>query len=95
MASRKVDVALAIRNAIGTFADNVQRIQELDDIFVGSGYDSGGGNPITDEDIVAHDLTATDLANCHTFRLQIDKFLGNQVPIQFDYWASINALRTP
>jgi len=95
MASRKVDMALAMRDGIGQFADVVQRIQELDDIFEDSGYTAGGTNPITDADISAHDLTAADLANFHTFRLQLNKFLNNQVPAQFDYWAAINAFRRP
>lgn len=95
MASRKVQTALAMRDAIGGFADSIQRVRELDEIFMDSGYDAGGTNPITDEDVTAHDLTAADLGNVHQFRMQLDKFLNAEAPTVYDYWAAINALRSP
>ena len=95
MASRKVQTALAMRDVIGSFADVIQRIQELTDIFVGSGYDAGGSNPVVDEDVIAHDLTAAGLASVLTFRTQIDEFLNGGVPVVYDYQAAINALRSP
>ena len=95
MASRKVQTALAMRDAIGQFADAVERINELDEVFVDSGYDAGGSDPIVDSDVAAHDITAQDLANFSTFRDQLDLFLNSGEPLQVDYWAKIRAFQSP
>ena len=62
MAPRKVDFALAARAAVTQFAESVERIAEIDAIFTDSGYDSGGSNPIVDDDLTGHDMTAAQIA---------------------------------
>ena len=93
MASRKVDFALAVRKAVTALAEAAERIQELDDIYGDSGYDSGGSDPITDEDIAGHDITASDLANASTLAANLALFLNDGSPMQFDYASRINAFR--
>lgn len=93
MASRKVTISLAIRNAVTSLDNLVIELNELDDIFINSGYDSSGTNPIVDEDIEGHDMIAADLAAVHTFVEQINLFLHNGVPTQFDYASAIDRFR--
>ena len=93
MASRKVDYALAARSAVTAFAEATERIGELYEIFTDSGYDTTGANPITDEDIEGHDITAQDLANFATFAENVTLFLNDGEPMSFDYASKINAFR--
>lgn len=93
MAARKVDFALAVRAAITELAEAAERIAELDEIFADSGYDAGGSNPIVDEDIVGHDITAQNLAAASIFAENLALFLNGGDPLVFDYASSINAFR--
>lgn len=93
MASRKVTISLAIRSAITSLDNLVTELNELDDMFINSGYDSEGTNPIVDEDIEGHDMVAADLAAVHTFVEQINLFLNDGEPIQFDYASAIDKFR--
>lgn len=74
MAPRKIDFALAERAVITQFAEAVERIAELDQIFTDSGYDVGGGDPIVDGDLIGHDMTAADLSAVHAFAGLLDTF---------------------
>ena len=93
MASRKVTISLAIRTAITAFDDLVIMLNELDNMFIKSEYASGGTDPITDGDIVGHDMTAADLAAAHTFVTQLNLFLSDGTPLQFDYAGAIDRFR--
>lgn len=93
MASRKVDFALATRDAVTAFAEAVERVGELHEIFTDSGYDSTGTDPIIDEQIAGHDITAQDLANFAAFAANVALFLNNGDPAQVDYASKINAFR--
>ena len=93
MASRKITISLAIRSAITNLDNLVTKLNELDDIFINSGYDSGGTNPIVDENIEGHDMVAADLAAAHTFVTQLNLFLNDGSPIQFDYTSAIDKFR--
>ena len=74
-------------------AEAAERIAELDEIYEDSGYDSGGSNPITDDDLISHDITAQDLTNVSTFATNLALFLSNGDPLVFDYASAINAFR--
>lgn len=74
MASRKIDFALAERAVITQFAEAVERIAELDAIFMDSGYNTGGADPIVDGDLIGHDMTMADLVAAHTFAGLLDTF---------------------
>lgn len=93
MAPRKIDFALATRAAITAFAEAVERIGELDSIFVNSEYESDGANEIIAGDLMGHDITVGDLANAHTFAVQLALFLNDGTPMQVDYASKINAFR--
>jgi hypothetical protein len=94
MASRKVDYALAVRSSLSAFADLAEKLTLLADMFTDSGYQSGGSNEIVADDLVGHDITLADLAAAKTFAGQLDAFLDNGTPAQFDYRGAINAVRT-
>lgn len=92
--SRKVEFALATRRAVTNFDNVVGALNELDDIFKGSGYTAGGTNPITAADLAGEDITPQDLANISTFTMNINLFLTGGEPANFDYAAKIDAFRT-
>jgi hypothetical protein len=93
MAPRKVDFALSAREAVTALAEAAERIAELCEIYFDSGYDALGSNPIVDEDIDGHDMTAQGLANFAALAENLDLFLNNGDPIVFDYQSKINAFR--
>lgn len=93
MAARKVDFALAVRHKITQLDDLVTALNELDDIYKSSGYDTSGSNPITLEDLEGHDIKPQDLANVSTFIMNINLFLTGGDPLEFDYASKINAFR--
>lgn len=93
MAPRKVDFALAVRAGVTALAEAAERIAELEAIYKSSGYDAGGLDPITDEDLVGHDVTAVDLANASILAANLALFLGGGDPLVFDYAGHINAFR--
>ena len=97
MAPRKVGFALAARTAITAVAEAAERVAELDAIYKASGFQpasEGGTNPITDVDLDGHNMTAANLVDVSTFATNLDKFMNNDVPLQFDYTTAINAFRS-
>lgn len=91
--SRKLEYAIAAQNAITTLDDLISRLNELDDIFINSGYNAKGSNPITASDLGATSLKPQDLANISAFVKNIDLFLNAGDPLKFNYAGAINALR--
>ena len=92
MAPRKVDFGNAARAAVTAFAEAVERVGELDEIYTDSGYDSGGSDPILDADCPG-DLTAQDLTNFATFATNVALFMNAGDPAVVDYQSHINAFR--
>lgn len=93
MAPRKVNYALAVRDAVTALAEAAERIAVLNSTFGDSGYDSGGSNPIIDDDLIGHDITAQDLAKASVFAVNLALFLNNGDPQIQDYSSEINAFR--
>lgn len=93
MAPRKVDFALAVRAGVTALAEAAERVAELDAMYVDSGYDALGSNPITDGDLTGHDVTALDLTNASIFAVNLALFLNGGDPLVFDYAGAINAFR--
>lgn len=93
MAPRKVDFAIAARAAITAFAEAVERIGEVDSIFKASGYNSSGSNPIMDDDLSGHDITAANLGAVSIFAENVVLFLNNGSPMRFDYASAIDKFR--
>lgn len=81
----------------------VRRVQEMvaiaDDVadleneYFDNGYNSGGGDAVTDGDMAIHDLTAAQFGSLITVMQQFDKLMTNQVVTQGDYIANLNAAR--
>ena len=93
MASRKVDFALAERAAATAFAEAIERIAELYEIYYDSGYDPGGSDSIIDGDIEGHNMAAQDLTNFATFAENLALFMSAGTPMVFDYQSKVNAFR--
>lgn len=94
MAPRKANYALAVRDAVTALAEAAERIAELDAIYKDSGYDSGGADPIIDDDLIGHDITAADLANASIFATNLALFLNDGDPLVFDYASAIGSFRS-
>ena len=92
MATRKVDFANAARAAVTAFAEAVERVGELDEIYTDSGYDSGGSDEILDEHCPG-DITAADLTNFAAFATNVALFMNAGDPAVVDYQSHINKFR--
>jgi hypothetical protein len=57
------------------------------------GYNSGGADPIIDDDISSLNVTATEAADMITLMEQLQKFFDNQAVTQADYDATLNKFR--
>ena len=90
---RKLDFAEAVRTKVTALDDLVSSMNELRDIFQHSGYNAGGSDPITDEDLEALGMTAANLAAFNTFVENVNLFLKDGEPLQYDYAAAIDAFR--
>lgn len=94
MASRKIQFAQAIMECCTSMAQAADNGVNAKDIFFDRGYNSGGAHEIVDSDIEALEITAAQLISGITLIENLDKFLTNQVPVQGDYDATLNQLRT-
>ena len=94
MAPRKIDLALTMRKAISDFDDLVAMLNELINIYEASGYDPAGSDPIEVEDLEGHDMTPGNLNAVRTFVNNVNLFLNDGEPMQFDYASAIDAFRS-
>lgn len=93
MASRKVDFALKMEDAATELADAIERVEMLRASYIQSGYNSGGSDPITDDDLIGHDVTATKLDAVSTLTANLTLFVDNGIPLQGDYRTTLGAVR--
>ena len=93
MATRKVNFARAVVGAITAFAKAVEGIETLDDIYKHSDYAPNEPDEITVEDLASYEVTVGDLANASTFAENMELFLHDGVPMQFDYAKAIDRFR--
>jgi hypothetical protein len=77
-----------------TLAQVADRLANLETVYFDRGYDSGGSNPITNDDVVSLNVTAADLAALITLIQQLNNFLGNSAVTAGDYDATLNTVRT-
>jgi hypothetical protein len=75
-------------------AQVADKLADLETVYFDRGYDSGGSNPITNDDVSSLGITATDLANLITLIQQLNNFLGNSAVTTGDYDATLNTVRT-
>ena len=94
MAPRKVDFALAVRGTATKLAQVMDEIDSLAGIYVASGYNSGGSDPITDEDLTGHEIATAQLSQFASLAANLIKFMDNQTPVKADYRTPLNTLRS-
>jgi hypothetical protein len=76
------------------FIQAAAQLAEIEATYFDRGYDGGGGNPITNDDIQSLNITAANLAALITLAQQIANFLDNTAVAPADYRATLNAIRT-
>jgi hypothetical protein len=84
------DLQTAINNLItakNALADQVNT-------YFKNGFNGGGSNPISDNDVSANNLTAARVAGGITLAQQLANFFGNQAVTPADYEATAQQLRT-
>jgi len=94
MASRKVDFALQMESAATQLAMAIEALEMMRRSYVASGYNSGGSDPITDDDIAGHDITAAQIDAVSTLTANLTLFLDNGEPLQGYYRTTLDATRS-
>lgn len=91
---QKTNFAKAVQAIATTVAQEADKAGNLMTVFFDRGYNGGGANPITDEDVEGLGITAAQVAAFITFAENFGKLLNNEAPFQSDYDAVLNQLRT-
>lgn len=94
MAEQKTTFGQKMQAASTTLAQVADQFADLFTVYFDRGYNTGGANPIADEDVAALGITAADIAAGITLAEQIQNFLNSQAALQSDYDQTLNALRT-
>jgi hypothetical protein len=89
----KITFGTQAQNDATALAKVADKLANLENVYFDRGYNSGGSNPITDEDLTSLGYTAADLANLITLIQQLNNFLGNSAVTSGDYDATLNAVR--
>lgn len=74
-------------------AQVADKLANLETVYFDRGYDSGGSNPITNDDVISLNITAADLGSLITLIQQLNNFLGNLTVSTADYDATLNTVR--
>lgn len=69
-------------------------IEDSIEVFMDRGYNSGGDNPITDEDLTSFGITLAQFIQIKQFSDNFILFRNNDIPAQADYGKIFNELRT-
>jgi len=85
MASRKVDFARKAREQATAIANAINELEELKRVYNASGYAPNGHNPIVDDDIIAHDMTAEQLVDFANFAGNFIDFVNGETPTVGNY----------
>lgn len=94
MASRKIDFSLAVRATATTLAQVLDQIDALAGIYVASGYQANGSDPITNEDLIGHDISVEQLAEFAVLAVNLKKFVSNDnTAMVADYESQLDAFR--
>lgn len=92
MASKE-DFAQQMRTKAGQFAQVAADFVELHAAYFDRGYNVGGSDPITDEDVIGQEITANDLVTGITAAAQLGNYMSAAAVIPGDYSATWNRLR--
>lgn len=93
MASRKVDFALRIASLATALEDLLQELDGLADIYLASGYAPSGSNPITDEDLMGHDVTVAMLGEFCEVAVALQVLMAGGAPATGEYGEILARIR--
>ena len=91
---KKTDLIKSALRQITLQAQSGDSIDDSIEVFLDRGYNAGGSNPITDEDLVDFGITLAEFVEIKTFIDNYNLFLDNGSPAQADYRKTLNVLRT-
>ena len=91
--TRKESFARKIMDAVSSIAQASDSGDNLVTVYFDRGYNSGGGDAISDSDLTELGITSAELANGITFFQNLNTMLNNGVPTQSDYDTTLNTLR--
>ena len=94
MANKKSTFASAVVAATTSLAGVVDDFENLGDVYLDRGYNSGGGNEIVADDLVELGISLADFTAALTMAAQLLKFANNQAVTTADYSVTMNKLRT-
>jgi hypothetical protein len=77
-----------------TMAQLGDKLADILSVYFDRGYNSGGSNPITNDDLASLGITAAQLGDMVTLAEQFANFLGNVAVTPADYDSTLNAIRT-
>lgn len=93
MSQEKETFASKMISSANELAAAYRNQQELFDVYFARGYNSGGGDPITDEDVAPAGLTAADVGSGITLAENFPKFMRGESSFTSDYKSTVNRLR--
>lgn len=79
---------------VNQLAKVMDTASDLNAMYFDLGYNGGGANQITDEDIASLGLTAADVVNIITLMQNYDEFTAGTNPINAVYRVTINKTRS-
>ena len=91
---RKVQFLIKAQADATTLAQVISSITTLNNIYFDRGYNVGGVDPITDEDLSGYSGTADVVGSFITMSSQLVNFANNAAVSQGDYDATLSKLRT-
>ena len=91
--AQKTDFANKVRQLAAELAQAYSKALDLSKLYTDRGYDSGGANPITDEDISGANITAANLTLGNTLMNNFEKFMESNNPTNNTYGVTCNILR--
>ena len=93
MAPRKVDMGLKVKAMASQVAELLDDLDALASIYTSSGYQQGGSDPITDNDLTGHAITVAQIGQFGTFVTNLLKLVSNQAATQGQYRQQLDAMR--
>ena len=93
MASQKIDFANLCKEAAQKVYEAEHACGDVYEVFWDRGYNSGGSNALTPEDIASTEITPTMIGDFTNFCDNFQKFLNNQDATKADWDATINKIR--
>jgi len=90
----KLTFATQAQTSATSLSDVSDKLADLYSVYFDRGYNSGGSNPITNDDVASLGITAAQLGDMMTLAQQFANFLGNSAVTTGDYDATLNAIRT-